>query len=48
MGIVREGFPEEMMPEINPGGFAEEEGVEFSMIQQLEWLVGWRGLFWGR
>lgn len=31
------------MPEINLEEFAQQEGVEFSKVQQLEWLVGWRG-----
>lgn len=47
-GLVGEGFPEEMMPEINLEEFAQQEGVEFSKVQQLEWLVGWRGVLGGR
>lgn len=33
-GIVREGFPEEMVPEINLEEFAEWEAIEFSKVQQ--------------
>lgn len=47
-GLVGEGFPEEVMPEINLEELAQQEGAEFSKVQQLEWLVGWRGVFGGR
>lgn len=43
MGIVSEGFPGEMMPEIHLEEFAEWEGIEFSKVQQLEWIKGRRG-----
>lgn len=35
MAVVRDDFPEEMMPETKFEAFAEWEGIEFSKVWQL-------------